>query len=58
MGASEVLSREEIRAFTRRSNLAGAVAIAWTWLVIAGCFAALAAVPHPAVFVAAVIVLG
>jgi len=52
------LSRDEIRAFTRSSDLAGALAIAWTWLVIAGCFVALALVPHPLVFVAAVILLG
>jgi fatty acid desaturase len=55
---TDVLSRDEIRAFTRSSNLAGALSIAWTWLVIAGCFVALALVPHPVVFVAAVIVLG
>lgn len=61
MGAADLLSREEIRAFTRRSNLAGALAITWSWLVIAACFAALALAPWPAipaVFVAVVIVLG
>jgi fatty acid desaturase len=58
VGAADLLSRDEIRTFTRRSNLAGAVAIAWSWLVIAGCFAAVALVPHPAVFVGAVILVG
>jgi fatty acid desaturase len=58
MHAVDLLSREEIRAYTRRSNLAGALAVAWSWLVIAGCFAALALVPHPLVFVATVILLG
>jgi len=57
-GAADLLTREEIRAFTRRSDAAGALAITWTWLVIVGCFVALALVPHPAVFVAAVVVLG
>jgi fatty acid desaturase len=55
---TDVLSRDEIRAFTRGSNVAGAFAIAWAWLVIAGCFVSLALVPHPLVFVAVVIVLG
>jgi fatty acid desaturase len=58
MRAADALTRDEIRAFTERSNLVGAVAIAWSWLVIAGCFAALVLVPHPLVFVAAVIILG
>jgi hypothetical protein len=54
VGAADLLSRDEIRAFTRRSDLAGALSILWTWLVIAGCFAALALAPQPAVFVGAV----
>lgn len=58
MSAADILTRDEIRAFTRRSNLAGALAIAWSWLVIAACFAALALVPHPFVFAVVVIVLG
>jgi fatty acid desaturase len=58
LAITDVLSRDEIRAFTRSSNLAGALAIAWSWLVIAGCFVALGLVPHPVVFVAVVIVLG
>ncbi len=55
---SDVLSRDEIRALTRPSDAWGLWAIAWTWLVIAAAFAALARWPHPATFAAAVIVLG
>jgi fatty acid desaturase len=58
MRAVDVLTRDEIRAFTERSNVAGAIAVAWSWLVIAACFAAVALVPDPFVFVAAVIILG
>jgi len=58
LGASDLLSRDEIRAFTRTSDLPGFVSIAWTWAVIAGTFAALALWPHPVTVVAAVIVLG
>jgi len=58
VGAADLLSRDEIRAFTRTSTAAGALAIAWSWLVIIACFAALAMYPHPLVFVAAVIILG
>jgi len=58
VGAADLLTRDEIKFFTRRSNVAGAVAIAWSWAVIAGCFAAVVLVPHPAVFVAAVILVG
>src|SRR5262249_7379539 len=57
LGAADVLSRDEIRALTRSSNAAGAAAVAWTWLVIAASFAALAAWPHPLVFAAVAIVL-
>jgi len=56
--ASDVLSRDEIRALTRTSNARGLAAIAGTWLAIAAAFAVLARWPHPATFVAAVIVLG
>jgi fatty acid desaturase len=58
MNATDMLTREEIRAFTQRSNLAGAFAVVWSWLVIAGCFAAVALFPHPLVLIAAVILLG
>lgn len=56
--AADLLSRDEIRAFTRPSNLGGAVAVMWTWAVIVLAFVALARWPQPVVFVAVVIVLG
>jgi fatty acid desaturase len=58
VGAADLLSRDEIRALTRSSNAVGALAIAWSWLVVAAAFAALAAWPHPLVFAAVVVVLG
>jgi fatty acid desaturase len=58
LGAADLLTRDEIKTFTRTSNVAGVVAIAWSWIVIAGCFVALALVPHPLVFAGAVILLG
>jgi fatty acid desaturase len=58
VSAADLLSRDEIRAFTATSNLGGAVAIAWSWLVIAGAFGVLAVWPHPLTFAGAVIVLG
>jgi hypothetical protein len=37
LGAADILSREEIRALTRSSNAVGALAIAWSRLVIGAC---------------------
>lgn len=56
--AADVLGREEIRALTRSSDVAGACAVVGTWAMIAGTFVALARWPHPLVFVVAVVVLG
>ena len=56
--ASDLLPRDEIRAFTRTSNVRGALAVGGTWVVIAGTLAIAMRYPHPAVLVAAVIVLG
>jgi fatty acid desaturase len=56
--AADLLSRDEIRAFTRPANWGGAVAVAWSWTVIVGIFVALARWPHPVTFIAAVILLG
>jgi fatty acid desaturase len=56
--ASDVLAREEIRALTRASDVAGAAAVLGSWAIIVATFAALARWPHPAMFVGAVIVLG
>jgi fatty acid desaturase len=58
VGVADLLTRDEIRAFTTPSNLAGVVAIAGTWLVIAGAFVALAVWPHPLTFAGAVVILG
>jgi fatty acid desaturase len=58
VGAADLLTRDEIRAFTRASNLGGAIAVAGSWLVIAAAFALAIAWPHPVTFVAAVILLG
>jgi len=52
------LSRDDIRALTWPSNVAGAYAVASIWLVIAGTLVALARWPHPLTFALAVIVLG
>ncbi len=56
--AKDLLSHEEIRALTERSDARGAFAVASTWVVIGGALATLALFPHPLVFVAVVIVLG
>jgi fatty acid desaturase len=58
LSAADLLSRDEIRAFTTPSNAGGVIAIAWTWLVIAATFVALARWPHPVTFAGAVVVLG
>lgn len=58
VGAADLLSRDEIRAFTRPSNAWGALAIAWSWAVIVACALALARWPNAAVFAAVVVVLG
>jgi fatty acid desaturase len=56
--AADVLTREEIKAFTRTSDIAGLRAVIFTWGVIAASFVLLARLPHPAVFVTVVVVLG
>jgi fatty acid desaturase len=58
LGAADLLTRDEIRAFTRTSDWGGIVAIAGSWAVIVATFVALAVWPHPAMFVVAVVVLG
>jgi fatty acid desaturase len=50
------LTREQIRAFTRTSNLAGAYAVMSTWAVIVATFVALAY--YPILFPLAVVILG
>ena len=56
--AKDLLSHDEIRALTARSDARGAYAVASTWALIAGALIALARFPHPAVFATAVVVLG
>ena len=58
LGAADLLTRDEIRTFTQPSNIAGAIAVAGSWAIIAGALAALAVWPHPVVFVAAIIIIG
>jgi fatty acid desaturase len=58
LGAADLLTRDEIRAFTRASNWGGAIAITWSWIVIAAAFALAIGVAAPATFAAAVILLG
>ncbi|WP_420429067.1 fatty acid desaturase family protein [Algiphilus sp.] len=54
----DVLSREEMAALTRKSDLRGAWAVTQVWLAIAGIFAVLIAFPHPLTFLLAVALLG
>ncbi len=53
-----ILSREEIRELTQKSDWHGAWAIFRTWAIIGLTFALLAAYPHPLSFILAVFVLG
>lgn len=39
---TDIFSRDEIRMLTQRSDLRGLAAVGFTWLVIGGCFVALA----------------
>jgi fatty acid desaturase len=57
--ATTWLTRDEIRALTRASNLAGARSVLTTWALIAAAFALLAHFPHHvAAWVVALVVLG
>ncbi len=56
--ARALLSPDEIRRFTARSNWMGAWAVLSTWAVIGLSLAVLARWPHPLIFVAVVVVLG
>ncbi len=56
--AKDLFTRDEIRALSARSDLAGFWAVGSTWAVIAGAFAVLAAFPHPVTFALAVFVIG
>lgn len=54
----DVLSREEMAALTRKSDLRGAWAILQVWLWVGATFALLALYPNPLTFVLAVALLG
>ena len=54
----EILSPEEIRSLTRRSNAVGFLAIGSTWAIVAGALALVARFPNPWVFALAVVVVG
>lgn len=58
MKASDYLDKEEIRAFTRRSDLAGAWLVAWNWLLIGAIFAVTITWTNPLTLLLAVILLG
>ena len=57
-GRRDILSSDEIRAFTQKQNWRGAWAITRTWLIISGCFALLALYPNLLTFLLAVFILG
>jgi fatty acid desaturase len=52
------LTRDEIRALTRRSDWHGALAVAGTWAGIAAIFAGAVWLAHPVTFVVAAVLLG
>jgi fatty acid desaturase len=54
----EVLSRDEMKRLSERSNFIGAWSIVSTWGVIFGTLAALAKWPNPATFLVSIVVLG
>jgi fatty acid desaturase len=58
MKASDLLTRDEIHALTRRSNWRGALAVAGTWAGVAAIFAGAAWLAHPVAFMAAAVLLG
>jgi fatty acid desaturase len=54
----QILTRDEIRRLTRRSDAAGWFAIGSTWAIICAVFWALARWPHPVTVVVATVLLG
>ncbi|MCC2656660.1 MAG: fatty acid desaturase [Panacagrimonas sp.] len=54
----DLLTREQIRALTHRSDLGGWLTVLWTWTTIAAIFVMLALWPNAFTFVLAVVLLG
>jgi fatty acid desaturase len=54
----DLLTHDQIRALTHRSDLGGWLTVSWTWTTIAAIFAMLAIWPNALTFVLAVILLG
>jgi len=55
---SDIFSKDEIAALTKRSDVMGCYAVLFTWAVIALTFAALARWPHPWTWLVALLILG
>ena len=55
---NDAFSRDEIRRFSEKSDLAGWWAVGFTWALIAGTFALMAWFPHPLTVALGLVVLG
>src|SRR5471030_3500903 len=55
---SDIFSKDEIAALTKRSDVMGCYAFLFTWAVIALTFAALARWPQPWTWLVALLILG
>lgn len=55
---ADVLSREDLRGLTARSDVAGAAAILWNWVLTGACLAVLARWPGLLTFLLVVVLLG
>lgn len=58
MKATDILTREEIRGYTERSDLAGAWLVLFNWLFIAAIFALAVTWTNPVTILLAIILLG
>ena len=58
MKATDYLSKEEIRYFTERSDLAGARMVLFNWLMIMGIFALVVQWTNPLTILLAIVLLG
>lgn len=57
-GPKDLLTPEEFREVTRKSDLRGAVIVAFDWALVIGLFAQAALYPHPVTYLVAIILLG